>query len=253
MKVEVKKIDSTKRELRFEIPKEKVKQTFEEVYEEIGKFAKIKGFRPGKIPRNILENHYAHTAREEVIKKLIPEVYQEAVKKENIEPLDLPEIHEVNFKDGLMTFLAKLEVKPEVKVQDYKGMKVIRKNSQVSDEELNKTLEFFKKGQGAEKEMVLDDTFARGLGYPSLAEFKMTLKRQLELDKDRHNRVDVENQIVEELLKKSKLAVPGSLVKKQLEQRVAEAKNRLKSQGLAEEEINRSSGHNSCSRFFVEE
>ena len=82
----------------------------------------------------------------------------------------------------------------------------------MTDDEINKTLEYFKKGQGQEKEkeVEINDAFAHGLGYPSLEEFKKSLSRQLESDKDRHNRADVENQIVEALLKKAKLTVPES-------------------------------------------
>jgi len=58
------------------------------------------------------------------------------------------------------------------------------------------------------------------MGFPSLEEFKTALKRQLEFDKDRNNRMDVENQIVEELFKNAKLTVPQSLVKRQLHHRL---------------------------------
>ena len=236
MKVEVKKVDPVKRELRFEVPKERVTQKLNQVYTDLGKYAKVRGYRPGKVPRNILETYHGKTAQEEMIKQLIPEVYHEGIEKEKINPLDLPEIHDVSYKDGIVTFTAKLDIKPEVKVGDYKGIKIKRKSSQVTDEEINKTLEYFKKGQG-EKETPIDDAFARGLGYPSLEEFKRSLARQLEIDKDRHNRFDIESQIIEELLKKAKVQAPASLVKRQLERRVNETKERLRQQGIGEEEI----------------
>jgi len=239
MKIEVKKVDATKRELKFEIPKDRVSKTLEEIYGELSKVAKVKGFRPGKVPRNVLEASHGKLAREETIKKIIPEVYQEGIEKENIRPLDMPEIHDVSFKDGIISFTAKLDIRPEVKIKNYKKIKVQRKSSEVTDEEMEKTLEFFKKGQGdgKDKEVKIDDEFARGLGYPSLKEFKDSLKRQMEMDKDRHNRFDVENQIVEYLLKNSTMTIPQSLVKKQFEHRWADTQKRLKSQGVSEEDI----------------
>ncbi len=237
MKVEVKKVDAVSRELRFEIPKERVIQKLDEVYKELGKVAKVRGFRPGKVPRHVLESHHSQLAQEEAVKKLIPEAYQEGIEREKLNPIDLPEIWDVNFKEGMVTFKAKLDIKPEVKISDYKGIKVTRKSSAVTEEELNKTLDFFKKGQGEDKEIAIDDTFARGLGFPSLEEFKKSLSRQMEMDKERHNRVDVENQVVDYLLKKTKLVTPQSLVKRQLERRLTEAKERLKSQGLGEDAI----------------
>ena len=230
MKIEVKKVDSLKRELKFEIPKDRVHKTLSEVYEEIGRVAKIKGFRPGKAPRHVLEKHHGKLAEEETLKKLIPEVYREGIEREKISPVDLPEIENVLFKDGMISFTAKLDIKPEIKLKNYKGIKVTRKSSQVTDEEINKTLEFFKKGQGTDKEVVIDDAFAHGLGYANLEDFKKALARQMELDKDRQNRVDIENQIVEELLKQTKFDVPQSLVVRQIERRLEEARRHWKSQ-----------------------
>ncbi len=236
MLIEVKKIDPVRRELSFEIGKDRVSQRLQEIYSEITKVAKIKGFRPGKAPRHLVEAQHGQYAREEVLKSLIPEVYREAIQKENLNPIDMPEIQDVSFKDGIIKFKAHLDIKPEVKVGHYKGIKVERKSSQVTDEEINKTLDYFKKGKG-DKEVTLDDAFARGLGYPSLEEFKNSLKRQMETDKDRHNRFDVENQIVDTLLKDAKLTTPQSLVKRQLEHRIHETNERLKSQGAKEEDI----------------
>ncbi|MDZ4242556.1 MAG: trigger factor family protein, partial [Candidatus Omnitrophota bacterium] len=74
MKVSVKKVDSLRRELKFEIPRDRVSKKLEEIYAELGKVAKIRGFRPGKAPRHLLEQHHGPLAREEMLKKLIPEV-----------------------------------------------------------------------------------------------------------------------------------------------------------------------------------
>ena len=236
MKLEVKKVDALKRELKFEVPKDRVAKTLEGVYQEISKVAKVRGFRPGKVPRHMLETSHGAIAREETIKKLIPEVYHEGLVSEKINPIDMPEIHDVNLKDGILTFTAKLEVRPEVKLGEYKGIKIHRKSSQVTEEEIDKTLEFFKKGQEKE-DAALDDTFAKSIGYPTLEEFKQALKRQLEFDKDRQNRADIENQIVDNLLKHAKLIAPETLLKKELEYRIYEAKKHLKSHKQSDDEI----------------
>ena len=239
MKVEVKKIDAVKRELKFEISKERVTQKFDEVYKELGKIVKVKGFRPGKVPRHILESQHGKTAQDEVFQALIPEVYHEGVTKEKLAPIDLPEIEDVNYKGGVITFTAKLDIKPEVRIDHYKGIKVKRKSSEVTDEEINKTLEYFKQGQGKEKGVEIDDAFAHGLGYPNLAAFRKSLSRQIELDKDRQSRFDIENQVIEHLIKKAKLAVPQTLVRRQIEHRIEEGKKKMKAQGLSAEEAHK--------------
>ncbi len=237
MKVEVKKVDALTRELKFEVPRERVTQAMDNVYAEIGKHAAVKGFRPGKVPRNILVTSHGKMAQEETIKQLIPVAYHEGVGKEQLNPIDLPEISDVVLKDGILTFTATLDIRPEVKVGEYKGIKVIRKDAKVTDEDINKTLDFFKKGRGEGQETPIDDAFAKGMGFPSLEEFKKALTRQLEFDKDRQNRMDVENQIVDHLLKTAKLIVPQSLVKRQFAHRYNETLRRLKSQGMSDENI----------------
>jgi len=239
MKLTVNKVDALKRKLHFEIPKERVSEKMNQVYNEISKVAKVKGFRPGKAPRQVVEADHGALAREETLKKLIPEVYEEGLKQEDISPLEMPDIKDVEFKDGKIKFTAEVTIKPDVKISEYKGIKVQRKSSQVTEEDINKTLDYFKTSQGKDVKTEIDDEFARGLGYPSLEEFKKSLKTQMEIDKDRQNRVDVENQIVEALLKNSKLTVPQSLVKKQLDRRVQDAISRMKQQGLPEEEISK--------------
>lgn len=238
MKIDVKKVDALKREIHFEVPKDRVSKMMDEVYDSVSKVAKVKGFRQGKVPRNILINTHGKAVQEEAIKRLIPEAYHEGLHKENIDPIDLPEITDVHFKDGMLTFVAKLDIRPEVKVKNYKGIKVQRKPSKVTDEDIEKTLDIFKKGQGAqEKEVVVDDAFARGMGFPNLEEFKGALSRQLQMDKDRQSRLDIEQQIVDELLKDSKFMVPQSLLKKQMEYRLHDAQKHYKSHGMAQEEI----------------
>ena len=92
MKVETKKLDETKMRLDIEVPSEMVKKKFDEVYERIGKEAKIPGFRPGKAPRDILEKHHGRLAQDEVIKDLIPEAYRQSIEKEKIGVVEVPEI-----------------------------------------------------------------------------------------------------------------------------------------------------------------
>jgi len=237
MKVTVKKIDALRRELQFEVPKERVSQKLEEVYDDLSKVAKVKGFRPGKVPRHVLEAEHGALAQEEAIKKIIPDVYKEGLEKENIAPIDLPEILDVSFKDGIVTFKAHVDIKPEIKLKNYKGIKVQRKSTKVTDDEINKTLDYFKKSQGEDKDVTIDDEFVKGLGYPDLETFKQSLTRQMEIEKDRQNRLDLENQIVQTLLKDVKVMVPQSLVKKQIEHRIHEATERMKQQGLKEEDI----------------
>ncbi|MBF0593686.1 MAG: hypothetical protein HQL22_01815 [Candidatus Omnitrophica bacterium] len=237
MKVSVKKVDALRREMNFEVPKDRVAKMTGDVLAQIVKHAKIPGFRPGKAPKNLVESAHGKTAKEEMLKNLIPEVYQEGLASEKISPIDLPMIDKVELKEGVLTFRATVDLRPDVDVKEYKGIKIVKKSADVTDEELGKTLDFFKKGRGLDENTVLDDAFAKSVGFPTLEEFKKALKRNLEFDKERQNRVDIENQLVEALLKKAEFPVPASLVERQFHGRIEEFQNRLKQYGAKEDAI----------------
>lgn len=237
MKVTVKKIDSLRHEMYFEVPKDRVSKKTDEVLNEIVKHAKISGFRPGKAPRNLVQAKHGKTAQEEMIKNLVPEVYHEGVVAEKLDPIDLPMIDQVELKEGQLTFRAVIDIRPVFEAKDYKGIKVTKKSGDVSEDELNKTVDFFKKGRGMDENTVLDDAFAKSVGFPTLEDFKKALKRNLEYDKERQNRVDIENQLIEELLKNNEIPAPQSLVERQLYGRMDEFKNRLKQYGAKEDAI----------------
>ena len=237
MKVAVKKIDALRREINFEVPKERVTKKLDGVLKDLSKHAKIPGFRPGKAPKNLVQNAHGKLANEEMLKSLIPEVYQEGVVQEKLDPIDYPAIDQVEFTDGNLKFRATIDLRPEVEVKDYKGIKVTKKSAEVTDEELAKTVDYFKKSRGLDEKADLTDENAKSMGFPSLEEFKKALKRNLEFDKERQNRQDIENQVIESLLKTASLQVPLSLIEKQFAGRVEDFQQRMKQYGAKDEDI----------------
>ncbi|MBM3248166.1 MAG: hypothetical protein FJZ10_01930 [Candidatus Omnitrophica bacterium] len=237
MNTSVKKIDACKREMIIDIPKDVVEKKFDEIYKMIQKKAQIKGFRPGTAPLHLVQSEHGQLAKEEVLKDLIPNSYKEALEKENLMPVNLPEVSDVSFKDGGLSFRASFEVVPEVKIKKYKGVEVKRKKVSVTDEDLKKSFEFIRKSQGLDDKTPIDDSFAKGLGYPNLKELEETIKSQMELSKQQEARNDVENQVAEQLLKNSELEIPQSSLAKQLDYLVEDTKHRMAQQGVKKEEI----------------
>jgi len=150
--------------------------------------------------------------------------------------VDLPEVSDVQFKEDVISFKAKVEIRPEVKVKNYKSLRVKRKKTKVTLEDIDKSIETLKKSQGLDDKTAIDDAFAKGLGYVNLEELKENIRKQLEIFKDQQARQDTENQIVEQLLKNSSFDLPEAPVKKQLDYMVKDAKMRLSYQGMKKED-----------------
>ena len=143
MKTEVKKIDASKREINVEVGGDIVKNKFEEVFKEIGQKAKVPGFRVGHVPQDILEKHFSSDAHRRVVEELIPDVYTEAVKKEGLEVIELPNISDVDLRRDSQTlsFKATVEVRPEIKLKDYNGIKINYKKIEVAPDEIKRNID----------------------------------------------------------------------------------------------------------------
>ncbi|MBI5145135.1 MAG: hypothetical protein HZA27_03005 [Candidatus Omnitrophica bacterium] len=234
MKSEVKKIDGTKREINIEVTGETVKNKFEDVFQRISKEAKVAGFRPGHVPRDILEKNFSSLAHEQVLKELVPDLYNQAIEKENLDVIDLPNITDVKLERNSISFKAIVETAPEIKLQNYKGIKLNYRKIAVSADDIKRSLDSLKEARKIEN---LDDSFAKGLGYPKLAELEKALERQIFLQKENLERQNMEQEIVKVITEGLEFKVPEAMVRRQLEDLVRQAKVDLALRGLPREKI----------------
>lgn len=234
MKTEVKKIDSTKREISIEVSGEVVKNKFDTIFKNVAKEAKVPGFRPGHVPQDILEKHYSSFVHEQVLKELIPEAYNQAMQKEGLEVIELPNISDVKLDRNTFSFKAKVEIMPEIEVKNYKGLKVNYKKIEVTAEEVKRNLDSLKESRKVD---TLDDNFAKGLGYPNLPELEKAIERQIFTQKENLQRKNLENEVIEELTKDLDFKLPQSLIDRQLKELVQQAKVELALKGVSREEI----------------
>ncbi len=234
MKTEVKKIDNTKREINIEVSGDIVKDKFEGVFKKIAQEAKVHGFRTGHAPRDILEKHYASSAHEQVLKQLIPDVYNQAIDKEGLDVIELPQIQEVKLERSRLSFKAIVEIAPEILIKNYKGQKINYKNISVTPDEIKRNIDALKESRKLDS---LDDNFAKGLGYPNLSELEKAIERQIFMQKENQQRQRIETEIVENMLKDLEFKLPQSLVNRQLQDLLRQAKIDLSLKGVPREEI----------------
>ena len=126
MNVKIEEISSVRKKLSFELPAEHVAAEIDKAYGKIAKSAKIPGFRPGKVPRAILERQFAPQMEEQVLGRLINDSYFKALFEHKILAIADPEIVDsgVIEKGQPFRYEAHVEVKPELAPKDYTGLKL---------------------------------------------------------------------------------------------------------------------------------
>ncbi|HOJ12276.1 MAG TPA: trigger factor [Clostridiales bacterium] len=142
MKSKVEKVEKNVVKFEIEVDADKFDEGMEKSFKKnAGKF-NIPGFRKGKAPRKIIERYYGEQVLyEDAINFICPETYDQAVKEHNINPVDRPDIDIVQIGNGQdLIFTAKVTVKPEVELGEYKGIEAEKKEVIVTDDDVEKEL-----------------------------------------------------------------------------------------------------------------
>lgn len=140
--------EECRREVKVSIPAAEVTTALDKTLQQYQKFARIPGFRPGKAPMSTIRTRFLEDARHEVIEKLLPEHYRAAVIKAELNPISQPNVTNLEFKEGEpLTFTAEFEIMPEFTVKSYKDLKAEKKDSAVTDEEVEATVKELRERQ----------------------------------------------------------------------------------------------------------
>ncbi len=137
----IEELSSVKKKLSFEIPWDEVKNELDTVYRDIGKKAKIKGFRAGKIPRKVLENYFKEQAESETINNIVNRFYWQTLEEKRIVALSRPDIDHEGLKENSdFSFSASFETEPEFEPQGYKGMELEKEIFKVTKNDMDKRI-----------------------------------------------------------------------------------------------------------------
>lgn len=234
MKTEVKKVDGSTREINIEVDGDVVANKFEDVFKKITEAAKVPGFRPGHAPRDMIEKSYSAHAHDQVLKELVPDIYNEAIEKEKLDVVDLPEITDVKLDRSSLSFKAKVEISPEIELKNYKKIKVNYKPVTVTPDDIKRFVDSIKEARKLES---VDDGLARGLGYVSMMEFEKALERQLFIQKENAERQRMENELIEKITKDLDFKIPQALVNRQAQEMMRQSKLDLALKGVPREKI----------------
>ena len=128
--------------LTFTIEAEKFDEAMKRVYAKTAKYFTIPGFRKGKAPMNIVEQHYGtEIFYEDTFNELVPDIYDEAIKENKIEAVSRPDIDITQMEKGKeLIFTATVQTKPEVELGKYKGIELKKIEYNVSDKDIEHEL-----------------------------------------------------------------------------------------------------------------
>ncbi|EAC4532261.1 trigger factor [Listeria monocytogenes] len=142
MSVKWEKQEGNVGKLTFEIEQEKVKESLDRAFVKVRKTLNVPGFRKGKVPRQIFNQRFGEEALyQDALDILLPEVYSAAIDEAGIDPVDTPQVNIESMEKGETWVLtAEVTVKPEVKLGDYKGLEVEKRETELTTEELEAEL-----------------------------------------------------------------------------------------------------------------
>ena len=152
MLVKVESTGTLERRMRVELPAERIEQEVESRLKSVGRTAKLKGFRPGKVPPKVVRRHYGVQVRQEVLSDLMNKSYSDAIAQENLQPVARPRIEPENTEGGKdFAFVATFDVMPEVKLTDLDKIEVTRAVIEITDEDCDDMLQNLRKQRSAWK------------------------------------------------------------------------------------------------------
>lgn len=143
MSVQVEKLEKNMAKLTIEVAPEELEKAIEGAYQKNKGKISIPGFRKGKVPRQMIERMYGKEVfYEDAVNALIPEAYEKAVDECEEEIVSSPKIEVAQVEAGKpFIFTAEVALKPEVKLGKYKGVKVEKADTEVTDEEVDKEID----------------------------------------------------------------------------------------------------------------
>lgn len=146
MKCEVEEIDACNRKLKIEIPLGDYQSKLKAYYQKLGREVKVPGFRPGKVPASMLEKRFGPEVKQEVLTQMVSDSISQGIQDNKLRAMGDPSIVEINAEEGTdISVTANVEVLPPIEIKDYKGLEVHLKIPKITDEDVDKMVEAYRK------------------------------------------------------------------------------------------------------------
>lgn len=148
MQVSVESAGGLQRKLTVAVPEDTIQQAVQTRLQNLTRTVKIKGFRPGKVPLKVVQQHYGSQVRQEVLGEVIQSSFYEAVSREKLRPASSPDIstQQATTGEGL-EYTATFEVYPDIELADVSGTTIERTISEITEADLDEMIDTIRKQQ----------------------------------------------------------------------------------------------------------
>jgi len=148
MQTSVETISSLERRISVQLPAQRVAKAIDERLQNLSRTVRMNGFRPGKVPLNVVRQQYGSSVRQEVVERLLQSSFSEAVTEQKLNPAGGPRIEEFNADEGKdLSYKAVFEVYPDLEIKGLEEIKVSRPKVDVGDTDIDAMLENLRKQQ----------------------------------------------------------------------------------------------------------
>lgn len=142
MQVSVENVGKLGRKLTVKFPAERLEAQVSERIAEMGRTVRLKGFRPGKVPTNVIKQRFGAQVRGEALSELIGSTLRDAVTQEKLQPIANPSVDTTgNPVDGEIAYTATFEIMPEFPAIDVSALEIARPKAEVKDTDIDKMIE----------------------------------------------------------------------------------------------------------------
>jgi trigger factor len=137
LQVEVTDKGGLKREISFMVPAEAVATALDAACDTVGRGLKLPGFRPGKVPRQVIRSRYKGQVTGDALQRLVPDYWRQAISEAAVEPASEPRFDPFDLQEGQpLKVVAQVEVEPDIELAPYDGMEITAVDLAVSDADL---------------------------------------------------------------------------------------------------------------------
>lgn len=245
METSITKLPKSQFEIKISVLEADLAVYLDKAAAKISEKSKIRGYRPGKAPRSLIEKEFGKMA---VLKEALNDIIQknlvDVILKEKLDAIGTPEINLVKAApDNPVEFKAKITVLPEIELGEYKDIKINGEEiklsiKEIEEKEIQDAVEYLQKSRAEfkdGKEIIpeLTGEFAQSLGeFKTADDLKKSISNGLEQENLAKAKDEAKAQILDEIVKNSKMEIPDVLIENKLNEMKAQIKDGVEQMGM---------------------